>query len=343
MQKTKDPIKQWLSNEFNIPIQNWKSIKNSTNLYSSTRLYSQNHTTHIPNKIFVKSIHSNKPEDDKKHYLAEKEAITLAGDIKTGSNVKSPKVYAFNDSLSSVAMEFVDGCSLFNTLWNWRRNRLFIYSIPPAHLEILKDVTQWLEAFHKSLKFYNVNKKTILKNTFNGDLIEIEKRIEIIKTKPHYLVDMNVIGRAYQLAIEITKKHNYNTINYVLCHSDFTLANMIFSEKGIHIIDYSMTAISSREEDLARLIADICNINLSCLYAKRINSLEEFKAIDLILQSYQYNLHKNKNILSFFLIKHILINITMYVSHLNNISNNNMLHYVFLLNQMNLLKTVLLG
>lgn len=311
-------ILEWLNTPFENIDGEWKYIHSDVNLYSHTLLFqniSKNQKN--PHTMFVK-IFPDATERNIYKYEAEKKGLSLASGITGVSNIKSPTVYRYNDMLACIAMEYIkpDEDSIFHYLWNKRRNRLFLGNLPANALLMLRNIGSWLTQFHNAVNFQDTN-GDLKKNIIESDLSEIKKRVDYLMSQTKANMNLNLLRDSYifscALAEEMKNDKN-GTLKWG--HGDLTLANILRQSNSLFVIDFAMGGPSFAENDVARMIADLSNVELSFLQVRKkdllqLNSVSAFVA-DINLTEYSKRLF-------FYLIKHSLINLTMYVNYLGRV------------------------
>ncbi len=304
-------IKEWLSEQLQIPDENIFTEKCITNKYSQSMIFSQTLRGNEPFYIFVKSINSGDDEADTRHYNNEIKSYRL---LENGpyENVCSPELFSENSELRCLAMNYIIGNSLFNQFWNSRRRSLFLCPVDNKNMEIVSGIGRWLSKLH-SLNTRNVFISRCTKEIISHDHGEISKRYFFLQEKNIPFFDKRKLKIAYGKSVRLSEELKQKEFPLGMIHGDFSLANIIVNKQGVAVVDYSMAQMSVKEDDLARMICDLINIEISLKCADYDNS----SIIKKFLDGYGYVLtSENRKILEFYLIKHLFTNITMHVSQM---------------------------
>lgn len=338
MESLETKIRFWISGLFNVPVNFWELESNRKNFYSRNYVYYQNRTIKVPSKIFIKYINSDNLEGDVKHYNNEIYALKAANNIKTINHVRSPTVFGENKQLRCVAMEYLEGEPFFNMLWNSSRKHLFIGGIGKRNLHLLSNMAKWLSSFHA----YNVKISPnieLAKSIIKDDIKEIEERVNFLNNKGRLYIKKKQINIALQMVNSLSKEIISVKQDSVLTHGDFSLTNMIVNKDELFIIDYSSSQFSFRENDIARILTHLNNI---CFLRKCNSDIFENDLLTLFIKSYGYEVNgKTRLTLLFFLIKHVIINSTVYLKNLKNPRNKHkLLSFILLYKQKKLLRNI---
>lgn len=319
IQKRDESIKQdvtnileWLNTIFENAGE-WKNVNSDVNLYSNTFLFQNAANSKIP-AIFVK-IFPDGTERNIYKYEIEKKGLLLASEITNLSNIKSPTMYRYNDRLSCIAMEYIkpDEDSIFHYLWNKRRNRFFLGDLPQNTLQMLHNIGSWLTQLHNKVNFQDPASE-LKKNIIDSDLSEIKKRVDFLMSQTKVKMKLDLLRDSYTLSCTLAEEvKNDKNPDLIWGHGDLTLVNILRQSDSLFVIDFAMGGAAFAENDAARMIADLSNIELSFLSVRK-KDLLQLKSVSSFIKDTQINKYSKR--LFFYLIKQSLINMTMYVNYL---------------------------
>jgi tRNA A-37 threonylcarbamoyl transferase component Bud32 len=312
-------IREWLGEIFGIPRGCFEITHSDDNLYSDTLIFSNNVTnSNVPNVVFVK-IFTSDTERSAEKYETEKKGLLKAATINSISHVQTPVLYGCNDEMHCIAMEFFqpDEDSLFHYLWNSRRNKLFLTELRENDLLMLRHLGRWLSLFHQQKICVS---DELPKQIIASDLNAIKTRVELLsesKISGIPFMNNNLVQQAYRVAQTLAGGIAQSSEAFlVFGHGDFTLANIIRNSHNLCVIDFAMGGPSFAENDYARIMTDLCNIELAFLFSckKDIGDLISVQAFFTELGAFEYS-----DTMRFYLIKQALINLTMYAKYYGNL------------------------
>lgn len=336
MKSYQNQILIWLSTYFDIPPDCWLLASSSQNKYSQTYIFQQNKCQFNPQKVFVKSLRAEVEEKNSRHYDNEKNALEVAARIGSVGNVRAPKVFGTNNLLKSIAMEYLPGESLFNFLWNHNQRYLFLKK---TDKKLIYDLGRWLSIFHCATPPIKSEDAEFSK-TLRYDVSLIEKRLSVLRAKRFLPLSLDFLDRA---SAQVKVLHNElmgMDLTPVLVKGDFSTANIIINDNHeLFVLDFSTSRRSLPEDDMARFFTELINIDFlrsSSNSSKYI--LSDYK-LESFLDGYNYQLNSAREIiLSFYLLKHAIINLYMYAANMSGTAaKNKLLSLALIFKQRNLI------
>jgi len=312
-------IIRWLGEIFDISKDCFEIIQSDDNLYSSTLIFKNNSADSVvPHVVFVKDF-TFETERSIEKYETEKRGLSQAATINCISHVQTPAVYGCNDYIHCIAMEFFqpDEDSLFHYLWNSRRNKLFLTKLKEDDLSMLRHLGGWLNLFHQQKICVS---RELPGKIIDSDLSNIKTRVKLLlewESGAIPFMDNDLVYHAYRVAQTLADDIGQRSeASLVYGHGDFTLANIIRNSHNLCVIDFAMGGPSFAENDCARIMTDLCNVELAFLLSRKkdIGDLVSVHAFWAELGAFEYS-----DTMRFYLIKQALINLTMYAKYYGNL------------------------
>jgi tRNA A-37 threonylcarbamoyl transferase component Bud32 len=307
-----EAIEEWLTREVQSPGTPLRLAKNENNPYSRTLVFCE--AGNKPGaKIFVKVAESRNGIDNDTHFKAEVEGLSIAQTIRSNSRVSVPRLHGYSAALKAIAIQFIEGRPLFNTIWNHRRLHCLIGPLNAAHFQILQDLVEWMRAFHAS-GAPNVRAATF-EAVLERDLDSMVVRREFLSQKRNVWVHMPLVQKAVSSAQSAAQRLRSTHPEIVLIHGDLTLYNVISSGNKAHVIDFAHSRPGVAEDDFSRIVCDL--INFEPMAALCLPDIHRKDALGEVFRTFYKSRPYNEDLLGLFLARNILINISTYANLMN--------------------------
>jgi len=309
---SKTEILSWLEILFPIPQKYWVQVKASKNPHSEIFIFQQSEYAGIAKKIFIKRFIVHEGKAYSEGLKRECNAIDKFSQFNGTYDVYTPQLYAFNEKILCMAISYLEGNSFFNEMFESPIKVKFGNSRLEDYKRSLFNLGRWLRHIHNSrIMLLESDREKKIDDILKKDIRGIKLRIEHLnKARPADFTS-DVCEKITSKSSEMRNQILMNSPSLQTVHGDFSLANILYEEGKLHVLDFSYSGPGLPEHDLARLYLDLQNVESYChmVTPQRKGSL---------LSSFFSGYGKEININSlgvcekFYILKHSIINIYMY-------------------------------
>jgi O-antigen/teichoic acid export membrane protein/aminoglycoside phosphotransferase (APT) family kinase protein len=311
LHETVHDIRNWLDSLFPEMGGGLNLISAEKYPYSEIYLFSRNRGEDGPTRIAVKRFVSDRDDEIQGEVASmrrECEALFQAREVKGTDNIGTPELLAYNEELTVMAMKWLDGSRYVNTLLDYPFKPVLGRLRLSAHGKILNNLGYWLKTLHAlpAASLSDEEQRTILER----DLAHMGVRLAHLEEYRPADFPHAVCERILSKVSNLMRKGLLVRQSPCPTHGDLSLANILSHDGKLTVLDFATFGTGFAQDDLARLYLDLYNADhYTFIFLPRNRGIwaESF------FEGYGRSLDPAANPLdAFHLIKHSLINVSMY-------------------------------
>ena len=309
---SKKEILSWLEILFSIPQKYWVQFRASKNPHSEIFIFKQVEYEGKPQKIFIKKFVVHEGRGYLEGLNRECNAIDKFSQFNDIYDVCTPKLYAFNEQILCMAISYLEGKSFFNEIFESPIKVKFGNSRMEEYKRSLFNLGRWLRHIHDSgIMLLESDRERKIDDILKKDIRGMKLRVEYLnKVRPaDFTSDVcrKIISKSSELREHILMRNP----SLKVVHGDFSLANILYEQGRLHVLDFSYSGTGLPERDLAKLYLELRNVESFCYMLTPTN---EGNLLTSFLSGYgkEININSLGVCEEFYILKHTIINIYMY-------------------------------
>jgi len=300
-------IKSWLADELGCGSDMVRLVEKRDNVLSTTFLF-ETQGRHA--KIFVKHF----GEAYAGLYAKEARGVLSANGVGEIGGVRVPKPIARNDGLRCIAIEYVKGQSLYN----WMRNNIIcvlFFGKSMLISNMLYDLGKWTRQCHDIGMHCGLMDGAVSdRRGIIGHYIDKASR-QYEALYYNGVINLHSANDFKSWLNRVASSLGDDEYGFCFTHGDLCLSNcMVTPDESLVVIDFANSGLGHWLDDVMRLKIEleVCSsliVGFGKGCARLIRSFEEGYGVSDRMQQ-----HMHDDLLSFFLVRNILINLSSLVS-----------------------------